>query len=128
MSGISAAEMSAMEQKNLMNVQSLVRRSENPNPITLIFTIVVIILVMGVMYVKFMKKSISGVWIDASDGEHVITHDIWRDVILVDGQYSGAINGHLVLVNTDGDVQTGLLMDDQIQWTDGSSWYSTYGM
>ncbi len=127
MSSISEAEKAAAERQNLMNVISLVRRSENPNPVTLVLIIVAIVLVMWAVYIGFIKKSPAGVWYDAEDNKHTIMHDKWRGVILVDNQYSGAVNGHLVLLTKDDEVHTGLWLGNQIQWTDGSSWYCVYG-
>lgn len=127
MSSVSAAEKEAAELQNLTNVKTLVRRSENPNPIILVLIIIGVMMVMGAVYIMYVKKSISGIWHDAEGNSHVILHNKWINTIVVDDTYNGTTAGHLVVINKNEEILTGLLVNNQIQWGDGSSWYCVFG-
>lgn len=116
-----------LELKNLIKVQNLVRRSENPNPLVIVVIIVVTIMVMCCIFIQVIKKSITGIWIDGEDKTHDIQHNKWKDTIVVDGKNHGLIKGHLVIIYMQKKMQMGIWIKDKITWTDGSTWDCSYG-
>jgi uncharacterized protein (UPF0333 family) len=103
-------------------VEKLVRRSEHPNPLVLVIIIIVIIVVMYVLHTMFLKLSLSGEWRDADDNLHIICHNKWNDRIIVDSHYTGTVNGNMLMVHKDDQLESGIWARHQIKWTDGSSW------
>jgi hypothetical protein len=112
--------------RNLLNVKSIVKRSENPHPFTIILIISVIMLVMYCSYVNVFKISICGEWIDDDDKIHVIKHNKWTDIVLVDNNYKGVFRGNLLLVYINNKLQMGIYTNNIIKWMNGDSWYGSY--
>ena len=63
---MSLNDQEILELRNLINVRNVVRRSENPNPLIIVVIIVVTIMVMCCIFVQFIKKPITGIWIDGT--------------------------------------------------------------
>jgi hypothetical protein len=124
---MSLNDQEILELRNLINVRNVVRRSENPNPLIIVVIIVVTIMVMCCIFVQFIKKPITGIWIDGNDKTHDIRHNKWKDTIIVDGKYHGMIKGHLVIIYMQKKIQMGIWIKDKITWTDGSTWDCSYG-
>jgi len=122
---MSLSELEVAELKNIIKVKDVIRRTENPNPLVIVVIILVTIIVMFIIYIQIVKKSISGVWIDSENNKHNISHNKWKDIITVD-ENEGIIKGNLVVLQRDG-INIGILMDDRINWNDGSSWHCAYG-
>lgn len=122
---MSLSELEVAELKNIIKVKDVIRRTENPNPLVIVVIILVTIIVMFIIYIQIVKKSISGIWIDSENNEHKISHNKWKDIITVD-ENKGIIKGNLVVLQKDG-INIGILMDDRINWNDGSSWHCAYG-
>jgi hypothetical protein len=121
------SEQEEAEVKNLINVKNVVRRSENPNPFVIVVIILVVILVMYNAFIQLIKKSINGIWIDNDDKSNDITHNKWKDTIIVNGKYHGLVKGHLVVIYMAKKMQMGVWIDNKITWTDGSVWNCSYG-
>lgn len=121
------SEQQQTEEKNLIDVQEIVRRSENPHPITLILIIVMTVLIMYCVYVKVIKKSATGSWMDDAENSHHITHDLWKDTLTVDGKHYGIIKGHTMIVYMKDQMRMGIWVNDRISWTDGQTWMCEEG-
>ena len=117
-------EQQVAELKNLIKCQDIVRRSENPHPLVIVVIIVVSILVMYCLYVNTVKKTIGGYWMNSDDDKFIITHNKWKDTIVVDNKYPGLVKGHLVVVHMDEKVQMGIWIDNTIKWMNGDIWYA----
>ena len=124
MSGIPNAdrELQAAELKNIANVKEVIKRSENPNPLVVVIIILATILAMYFMFVQFVKKSISGLWSDANGNINEITHNKWKDSIVLNHNFNGFIKGHMVAIYINNSAKLGLWMNDRINWIDGSTW------
>ena len=120
-------EQELAELKNLIKVKSVITRMENPNPLIIVVIILVVILVMYCLFINFIKKSITGIWVDDDDKSNDITHNKWKDTIIVNGKSHGLIKGHLVIIYMEQKMQMGIWIDDKITWTDGSVWQCAYG-
>ena len=123
---MSLSELEVAELKNIIKVKDVIRRSENPNPLVIVVIILVTILVMFVIYIQFIKKSISGVWVDAENNKHNIIHNKWKDIIQIDTN-EGIIKGNLVVIYVDSSMKLGIWANDKINWNDGSIWHCSYG-
>lgn len=122
------SDLQEAERLNLLHVKDVVKRSENPNPLIIILIIVCMILILYCLHTNFIKKSLSGIWYDDNDTTHEIFHNKWRDVITVDKQYQGVVQGYMVVIYFNNDIKSGLWINDTIKWTDGSHWYCSYGL
>jgi len=81
---------------------------------------------MYFMYIHAIKKSLAGVWVDADKNEHIIKHNKWKDLLLID-DYKGIVKGPLIVLYTDKKILFGVLIRDHINWNDGSVWHCSYG-
>jgi hypothetical protein len=115
------------EFRNLANVKHIVERSENPHPAIIVLIIVGSILIIYCIYVNIIKKSISGEWADENNNIHIIYHDKWKDTIIVDSDTFGIVKGNLVVIYVGKIMKMGILLNDNIDWIDGTSWYNIYG-
>jgi hypothetical protein len=113
--------------KNLLAVKGIVRRSENPHPVTIVMIIVVSILVMYCIYIQYLKKTITGNWVDSDDKNHNIEQNKMSNTIIVDGKYSGFVKGHLIVMYMDDASKMGIWIKNKITWLDGSAWWCTHG-
>ena len=123
---MSLSELEVAELKNIIKVKDVIRRSENPNPLVIVVIILVTILIMFVIYIQFIKKSISGIWVDAKNKNHTITHDKYKDIIKIDTN-EGIIKGNLIILYADSTITLGIWANDKINWNDGSIWHCSYG-
>ena len=124
---MSLSDQEVIELRNLINVKDIVRRTENPNPLFILFLIIVILLVMYFIFINFIKKSITGIWIDDDDKEYDIIHNKWKDTIIVDRKYHGICKGHIVIVYMNNTMQMGVYTDNKIKWANGTTWTCKYG-
>lgn len=115
------------EIRNLIKVKDIVRRSENPHPITIVIIIITVVLVMCCIYVTFIKKPITGIWVDDEDNTYNIIQNKWTDTIIINGKFYGLLKGNIVIVYLDDRMQMGIWMDNRIKWMDDSVWYCSYG-
>jgi hypothetical protein len=115
------------ELRNLIKVTDIIRRTENPTPFMTLFIILIIVTVMYFIYINFIKKTITGIWLDENDKTHNILHNKWKDTIIIDRKYHGLCKGHIVIVYMDDKIQMGIWAADNIKWTDGSTWNCSYG-
>lgn len=116
----------SVENKNVEHVRSIIRRSENPHPITIIIISVISLLSIYLLYTYCLKPDISGVWV-CEKQHHVIKYDKWSDTINVDGKYYGTVSGNTVILYMNGQMKMGVWVKDIIEWTDGEKWQSAYG-
>ena len=123
---MSLSELEVAELKNIIKVKDVIRRSENPNPLVIVVIILVTILVMFVIYIQFIKKSISGLWVDAENKKHKLDHNKWKDIITVD-KNEGIIKSNLVVLYVNNTINIGIWSNDKINWNDGSVWHCYYG-
>lgn len=123
---MSLSEKEAAEVRNLLRVQRVVRRSENPHPITIIGVIIVSILVIYCLYINAIKKSITGVWVDNEDKSYNINHNKWKDTIVINNRYPGIVKGNLVILYINNDMQMGVWMDKKIKWMNGNVWHCSF--
>jgi hypothetical protein len=119
--------MSDVEESNLINVKEIVRRSENPHPLMLVFIIIITMLVIYCIYINSIKKSITGSWSDDAEKSHDIVHNMWKDTILVDGKHHGIVKGHLIIIYMKDQMRMGVWVNDRINWTDGKVWMCEMG-
>jgi len=112
---------------NLTNVKYIVRRSENPHPMTLIAIVVITLMVICYIYKTFLKPNISGIWQEDNGSKYTITHNKWDDSLSVDGAFYGVIRGNLVAYYVRNKLFMGIWLNDTIEWTDGSRWVNTRG-
>ena len=118
------------ELKNLNNVKYIVERSENPHPLTIVLIIVGVILILYFCYMTFVKKNLTGEWVDDDDNVHVIKHNTLQDTIMIfsgDDVQQGVVNGDVVIVYVDETMRMGIYTDNNIEWMDSSSWQCVYG-
>jgi hypothetical protein len=115
------------EDKNLEYVKRVVRRSENPHPMSVVGVIVLASLVLCFLYKKFLKPSVGGTWIDSKQQSHEIVHDKYKDVISVDGHYYGMIKGNLIVYHTGNAMKMGVWIGNEIEWTCGDKWQCARG-
>lgn len=113
--------------KNLANVKHIVERSENPHPLTIVLIIVGSMLIIYYIYIIVIKKSLSGDWADENNNIHTICHNKWKDTLLVDYNIVGVVKGNLVVIYVGKTMKMGILLNDNIDWVDGTSWYNIYG-
>ena len=52
------------EEDNLQKVKNIVRRSENPHPITIVIIIIISMYIIYYIYHKCIKTNLSGIWTD----------------------------------------------------------------
>jgi hypothetical protein len=124
---MSLSDQELLEMKNLLKVSNVIKRSENPNPLTIVVIIIVSILVIYCIFIQVVKTSISGVWVDSSSKNHDISHNKWKDTIIVDRKYHGLVKGHLVVIYMDKQMQMGIWIKNKIMWTNGTVWQCSYG-
>lgn len=118
------------ELKNLSNVKYIVERSENPHPLTIVLIIVGVILILYCCYMTFVKKNLTGEWVDDEDNVYVIKHNTWQNTIVVSsgkGIQQGVVNGDVVIIYVDETMRIGIYTVNNIEWMDGSSWQCVYG-
>jgi hypothetical protein len=115
------------EDSNLAYITYIVRRSENPHPMTIIAVIIVVVLVLCCLYKKFLKPSVAGVWICGKNERHVISHDKYKDTISVDKQYYGMIKGNMIVYYVDNNMKMGVWIGNTVEWTDGDKWQCVCG-
>ena len=120
---MSLTEQELAEVRNLISVKNIVRRSENPHPVIVAFIIFVIILAVYCMYVHLVKRSITGEWDDDDDNKHTISHNKWRNFIIIDKKYRGLINDRLIIIYMNGRMQMGIVTSNAIKWMNGSIWH-----
>lgn len=120
---MSLTDQEIAEFRNLMRVNDIVRRSENPHPMTMVIIIAVVILVMYCIYVMVIKVSIAGKWIDDDDENHVVQHNKWTDIVVLDGKNQGVIKGNAIFVYVDGRVKMGVVANNKIKWMNGDIWH-----
>jgi hypothetical protein len=118
------------ELKNLENVKHIVSRSENPHPLIIVLIIIGSILLIYFCYITFMKKTLSGQWLDEKNNIFIIKHNLWKDTLIIDGPNNstyGVVKGNLIVIYVDSTMKMGVCLNDNIEWVDGSSWHCIYG-
>jgi hypothetical protein len=115
------------ENFNRNNIRHIITKSENPNPLVIIGIVIALIVVMYCIYIVGIKKTIGGKWIDEHGKPVDITHSPWTDIvtITIGGQTAkGKINGIIlsVLHGNGRETMTALVINDTINWKNGSSW------
>jgi hypothetical protein len=115
------------EIRNLLKVNDIVRRSENPHPMTMVVVIVGIIMIMVCIYTSFIKRTVSGIWVDGEDNSYNVAHNRWTDTILVNNKHHGLLKGHIVIIYLEQKMQMGIWMKNKIKWMDGEVWYCSHG-
>ena len=124
---MSEAEIEQANKENLFKVQEIVKKSENPHPITLVLIIIITVILMYCIYINTIKKSATGSWLDDSEKSHGVVHNLWKDTILVDGKHHGIIKGHVMIIYMKDQMQMGVWINDRITWTDGRVWMCEAG-
>jgi hypothetical protein len=125
--GQKSEEQKSEEDLDLAYITYIVRRSENPHPMTIIAVIIVVALVLCFLYKKFLKPSVAGVWICGKKERHIIDHDKYKDIISVDKQYYGMIKGNMIVYYVDNNMKMGVWIGNTIEWTDGDKWQCVCG-
>lgn len=112
---------------NVELVKQIIRRSENPHPFTILLIIFVVVVLIYFMYIEFIKKSISGRWVDEKNIEYVIIHNKYGDnlnFIMPNDIKQGYLKGYIVILYNGKTMQTGVNIKNTIEWTDGTRWYA----
>lgn len=112
----------ALADPNLSNTRWIVRRSENPHPMSVIGIVIISLLVICYLYKRFLKPSASGVWVDSNLQKHVINHNVYKDIIKVDYIHYGIIKGNLIVLYKNNIMTMGIWIGNEIEWTDGNKW------
>ena len=112
-----------IQNNNIKRVKTIVTRSENPHPLTIVFIIVLTILIMYNVYINIIKKTIEERWLDYNKNLYNIVHNKWNDTIVLNKKYPGTINGHLVTIHTNKGTKIGIWIDDKIKWMNDEVWY-----
>lgn len=112
---------------NLSNVKYIVRRSENPHPMTLIAITVIALMFICYIYKTFLKLNISGIWQGENGSRYVIIHNKWDDSLRFDDEFYGVMRGNLVAYYVKNKLLMGVWINDVIKWTDGSKWMNIRG-
>ena len=120
-------EQEVAEIRNLLKVKDIVRRSENPHPMTMVAVIVGIIIIMVCIYTSFIKRTVSGIWIDDEGKSFNVAHNKWKDTILVNNKHHGLLKGHVVILYLEQKMQMGIWIKNKIKWMDGDVWYCSHG-
>ena len=117
------------EWRNYLKVKQVIRRSENPNPLTIVLIIVVCILIIYFMFVMCIKRTLTGKWEGNQNEVHTIVQNKWNDTMLVDSKYLGIVKGHVAIVHMPKPIGTkmGVITEGKINWTNGETWYCEYG-
>jgi hypothetical protein len=116
------AELRDAENKNAYRVKKLIERTENPNPLIIVIIGFVTLIIMFVLFIQFGKKSLSGIWVDDNRNMNKIIHNKWTDSIKINKKFDGSVKGNMVTVYMDDSAKIGLWIDNNIYWTNGSSW------
>ena len=124
---VKLTENDLVELQNLNRVKHIVKRSENPHPLILCTVIICSMLVIYYIYITRFKPNINGQWRDDDNHIHIIRHNIWKDVLLVDNYNYGVLKGNMVVVYEDQTMKMGVLLDNIIYWTDSTTWYLIFG-
>jgi hypothetical protein len=117
----------AMKDQNLSNIRYVVRRSENPHPMTVVIIVLITILVMYFICIQFMRPSVAGIWLDTKNRQHSISHNKYTNEINVDNQFYGNIKSNLIVFYIDNKMKMGVWLGNEIEWTDGDKWQCARG-
>jgi hypothetical protein len=111
------------EDKNLLKVRNIVKRSENPNPFTMIIIIIATLLVIYLVYMLQVKKLVGGQW-NASGSKlvYMVAHNKWKDTLVINDHLFGFVKGNLIVMYEGDDMRLGVWLDDVIEWTNGTKW------
>lgn len=117
------------EYRNYLKVKRVIRRSENPDPITVVLIILASVMVIYFMFVTCVKKTLTGKWEGNKDEVHTIVQNKWNDTLLIDSKYLGVAKGHVAIVHMPEPIGTkmGVITEGKIHWTNGETWYCDYG-
>jgi hypothetical protein len=116
------------EYENLLKVRNIVKRSENPNPFTMIIIILATLLVIYFVYVFHVKKLACGQWnVSGSKLSYVVVHNKWKDTLVINGNLFGFVKGNLIVMYEGNDMHMGVWLDDVIEWTNGTKWRRVTG-
>jgi hypothetical protein len=110
------------EDRNVLNVNEIVRRSENPHPAIVMAISVVLLIAIWCLYTQIVELSLSGVWFDDDTrAEHHIVHNRWNNTVYVD-KIRGSIRGNVISMINKGVLRRGIVDSGAIQWLNGSQW------
>ena len=112
--------MQSAKDLNGMTIREFIYENERPNPMTLVFIIFITILFFMALSRYMSNPDISGVWIDQKNGEHMIIHDKYRNIITVDGTYLGVIKDNTISIpkhQLHAVIRRGMII-----WNNGEMW------
>lgn len=131
----SSVEYSPVEH-NLDYVKNLVYQRENPNPTTIIFLVLGVIILLFFMYTLFIKRNISGIWFggngeDQSSIKYKVVHNPFTDSLTITGidgkVIKGKVSGHTIWIFRDNrpDLIGVMLSKNKILWVQANElWHN----
>jgi hypothetical protein len=113
---------------NTENVEKVLVKLNNPNPIFIATIVVSIIFFINFTFI-LCKRSMSGTWTDRNtNAKFIIKHNKFTNSLKIEGENSamyGIVDGSgILLVN--GDKGVFYKRDDEIFWINGSHWVKQY--
>jgi hypothetical protein len=112
---------------NLNYAKNIVYQRENPNPLTIVFLVVGVLILLCFMYTVLIKRNISGIWfgnskLAPSSIKYKISHNPFTDSLIVRNTSGDIVHGKLVghtiwLFNEDKPETVGVLLNKyKIVW------------
>jgi hypothetical protein len=132
--------------RNLENVKYVVERSQNPNPWVLTIIIIIIYMFIKYSYKMYSTSNISGIWVSSIEKKYdynlnaynLYTYDISYNMLnnticvnFIDDKKikNGVVDGKLIYIYDQGkldknsdNINVGVLVNNKIKWTDGTTW------
>ena len=121
---------------NLDYVKNVVYQRENPHPLTIVFLIVGILILICFIYTVFIKRNISGIWFGNSElapssMKYKISHNPFTDSLTVKNTSGEVVHGKLVghtvwLFNDNAPETVGVLLSKyKIVWVNSDDvWHN----
>lgn len=122
----SSVEYSPVEH-NLDFVKNIVYQRENPNPTTIIFLVLAVIVLLFFIHTFFIKRNISGIWFGGIDDKqstikYKVVHNPFSDNLTITGTngdiINGKVSGHTIWIfrKNSPDLVGVLLSKNKILW------------
>ena len=110
-------------------VRDVIRRSENPHPLTIFIIVFVVVFFLYCCHIKYNKNNLSGVW-ENTKGKafHVVYNRLNNKVIVycLEKQIDGIVSGDAIILNIDGATKKGICINNRIEWQNGDVWTKKY--
>lgn len=108
---------------NMRETAKLIRMQENPNPIVLVFIVLMIIVIVYFVVGMLFTINLSGSWVGQNNVTHLIWHDLVLNTVIVDGSSIGVVRGDLIYVRNNHKLTRGVIIGQrEIRWLSGDKW------